>query len=439
MATKQVLGNNIVECQIVIEGKLYDCSKWREHHPGGAIILDKYHNRDATDVFYAFHGEDGFKKLSDMKSLEFPTEVDPLSADFRSFRMKLESEGWFNSSLAWYTYKTTETIGITLLGLTLGCLGHWFIGAILMGLGYQQLGWLAHDYCHQQVFKNRKLNNFFAYLTGNILSGLSVNWWKDRHNSHHAITNVLDADPDLENLPLFSWDKHDFPTIPTRWGASTLIPHQHLYFLPWTMTLKIIWNLQSFFWNKRKQSAALQKLVTTELTCLYIHHLGVFFVCWYSMGSLSATLAFIAIAEFIGGAGIANIVFMNHYACEQVNQADSKNATFVELQLQTTRNIEPSVWMNWFSGGLNLQVEHHLFPTMPRHNLMKVRPLVQQFCKEHNLPYCSLPWSECMSGVLKKLAQLSALYREHKATVLSGGPLSPSIKLRRGNHDNTAW
>jgi hypothetical protein len=69
----------------------------------------------------------------------------------REFRQKLIDEGWFESSKLWYLYKTTEVLGLSLLGVYLASLGHWVIGAILLGLGYQQQGWLSHDYCHQQV------------------------------------------------------------------------------------------------------------------------------------------------------------------------------------------------------------------------------------------------------------------------------------------------
>lgn len=426
-------------CNIVVDGKLYDCNSWKEYHPGGKEVMDKYHNQDATDVFHAFHGPEGFEKLQRMKSTEVPSEVDPLTADFRALRKKLVEEGWFESSLLWYTYKTVETLGLAVLGLTVGCyFGHWVIGALILGLAYQQLGWLAHDYCHQQVFKNRRLNNFFGYFCGNVMSGYSVNWWKERHNTHHAITNVLDADPDVDNLPLFIWDKHDFARVPTMPVSAKLIPYQSYYFLPFTLTLKIIWNLQSIFFVRRKQSAAWERVASAERRSLIIHYLALFLICFFSFNSIGAAIGFVLISELVGGAGIANIVFMNHYGCDQLNIVDGKKTNFVQLQLMTTRNIDPSLWMNWFSGGLNLQIEHHLFPTMPRHNLLKVRPLVQELCKKHNLAYQSKPFFGCLSAILKKLAFVAEEFKEHEKSLLVGDrPSSPSIKLKKGNEN--AW
>jgi len=82
---------------------------------------------------------------------------------------------------------------------------------------------------------------------------------------------------------------------------------------------------------------------------------------------------------------------------------DGQTATFLELQFLTTRNVDPTPWMNWFSGGLNLQVEHHLFPTMPRYNLLKVRPQVKEFAQSVGLPYQSKSFVGCMTEVLGKL------------------------------------
>jgi len=138
---------------------------------------------------------------------------------------------------------------------------------------------------------------------------------------------------------------------------------------------------------------------------------------------------------------------MNHYALDHHEQKDRIGTSFVDLQLGGTRNIAPNPIMNWlsvpfpsfllfffvsfafsdfhlysnsanafpradllFQGGLNLQIEHHLFPTIPRNNLLAVRPLVQQFCKEQNIPYLELSYWDCLMEVERKLHRVSAAY-----------------------------
>jgi len=355
--------------------------------------------------FHAFHGEEGFAKLKllEHKSQLAPQISVPHILAFRELRKKLHDEGWFETSLLWYLYKTTETVGIGILGLILTYFGHWLIGSILLGLSYQQLGWLGHDYSHQQCFKNRKFNNFMSYIIGTVFSGYSVNWWKDRHNTHHAITNVLEGDPDVDNLPLFVWSVDDINRMSTIPVSEKMIPYQHYYFIPFTMLLKLIWNFQTIAFAQSSHNKHLDKVANKERLCIALHFTWIFLVLYKLLPSWPAALAFFFISEFIGGACIANIVFMNHYACKQMTWIEGQSADFLELQLATTRNVDSGFFMDWFAGGLNFQIEHHLFPTMPRHNLLKVKPIIEKFCKEHGLPYQSLPFHDCMAEVLGKL------------------------------------
>jgi len=175
--------------------------------------------------------------------------------------------------------------------------------------------------------------------------------------------------------------------------------------------LKLIWALQSFFFlkNKEAQNKSYLKSLPGEKLTLVMHYLAVFFVLRMTP-SFGAGVLFFIISEFIGGAGIALIVFMNHYPLEQIDKDQGRITDFLGLQLQGTKNIEPSMFMDWFSGGLNYQVEHHLFPTIPRHNLSKVKPHVEQFCKENDLPYMSQTYYDCISSVLSKLKSIAQQY-----------------------------
>jgi len=90
---------------------------------------------------------------------------------------------------------------------------------------------------------------------------------------------------------------------------------------------------------------------------------------------------------------------MNHYACEKFIKEDGRKANFLTIQLETTKNIAPSIITDWICGGLNYQIEHHLFPTLPRHNLSKIKPIIEDFCKQNNLPYMSESFVTCFMAV----------------------------------------
>ena len=82
---------------------------------------------------------------------------------------------------------------------------------------------------------------------------------------------------------------------------------------------------------------------------------------------------------------------------------------FYEIAIRTGRNVEPTHFNNWFTGGLNFQIEHHMFPTVPRNNLFKISQKVQELCKKHNIPYHTTTFSAGMVEVLERLSTISRL------------------------------
>jgi len=323
----------------------------------------------------------------------------------------LECEGYFEPSLVYNIYKFTTTLALVILGSWLAIKGWWVLGAIITGVGFQQLGWLGHDISHHNFTKNRKLNNFLSYVVGNLLGGFSTNWWKNRHNTHHALTNVLASDPDIDNLPLFVWQEADLVRVPTSWLASIIVSYQEFYFVTWTSLLKLIWFIQSIFFvtTPEVHNKSFTKSLKWEQLTLALNALWMLTVCWFTP-SWGSFFGFYFLSQAVGGAGIALIVFMNHYALEMEAHHGRVDANFVDLQLEGTRNIRPNPFVNWFSGGLNLQIEHHLFPTMPRNRLLDVRPLVKQFCLDNGLTYDELSYWDCLVQVEKKLHRVSAAY-----------------------------
>lgn len=407
----------------LIDGVQYDATEWKMKHPGGYQILEKYHEKDATDVFYAFHRPETAKMLSALPQSTPSSQpvVDERLKSFRAFREKLVKEGYMERRVGWYVYKTLSTWALGALSVYFATLGHWLLSAVLMGIFWQQSGWLGHEYAHHCVFWSRKLNNAIVYLSSNVMQGFSVNWWKDRHNSHHAITNVLEDDPDVQNLPLFVWDIKDIPLVypnPKRTQLKLgmqLVPYQAYYWIPFTPLLRIIWMLQSFIFAKglwKHESHTLRKTYKFEYPLLLLHHALVFTFLWLTMPSLSVAASWWLIANGIGGCFIALIVFTSHYACDTYEPSERCQLNFVDLQFYTTRNIQPGFLMDWFAGGLNYQIEHHLFPQMPRCNLYEVSLLTRQWCAENGVPYQCETFYNCLRLLLIRLADVGLAWKK---------------------------
>ena len=150
--------------------------------------------------------------------------------DFRLLRETLHAEGLFEANvwffMAWFAH-------VVLLEVAAGVVAHrWAPGvmrfvvcAALLAVSQIQAGWLQHDFGHLAVFKSIRANDFWHKVTIMALKGASATWWKTRHNRHHAKTNVLGADPDIDNDPLFVLGERMAKTR-RGWALSRF---QHLY------------------------------------------------------------------------------------------------------------------------------------------------------------------------------------------------------------------
>jgi fatty acid desaturase len=364
-----------------------------------------------------------------------PTDFDDprsknLLAAFDKLRDEMRSEGLFVVKPLWYAYKTLSTLAFLPLGVYLHYHGYFWLSALVMGVMWQQLGWLAHEYCHFQVFRDRGLAKLSGYFFGNILQGFSRTWWNHRHNSHHASTNILTVDPDIDNLPMLAWAESDLDNLdkmPQFLRRS--IQYQSKYFLFLLPLLRIVWCKESFkFALDMKNSiyTTWRREASAEVATLTLHYIWTLGF-YLTLPSISWIITWYLVSHLLSGFGIAVVVFFNHYSCEKYPQGLAAN--FVCLQLFTTRNMTPGIVTDWICGGLNYQIEHHLFPTMPRHNLYKCSKFVKKFCAEQGLPYMCCGFMEGLGHVLNFLQGVADIakkrYNSH-----AGGAKSSKRSLR---------
>jgi len=189
---------------------------------------------------------------------------------------------------------------------------YFIISAVILGLFFQQSGWLSHDYGHHQVFKNRYINNIMLFLFGNILQGFSATWWKERHNAHHALTNILDNDPDVDNLPLFLWSQKELDKIPKDSFTFKLLQYQAYYFPIFLPFLRAIWLLQSFLFVRsfnETTTKAQQRRATIERIGIALHYIWYNIMIFYFIPSFPMIILYTLICEGVGGFCISSVVF----------------------------------------------------------------------------------------------------------------------------------
>lgn len=139
-----------------------------------------------------------------------------------------------------------------------------------------------------------------------------------------------------------------------------------------------------------------------ELGLIGLHYLGCFGLAFIMLPPLVA-LWYIALAQIFSGAFLA-IVFVQSHSGMEVYSAPQD---FVTAQVISSRDLQANVWNIWFTGGLNFQIEHHLFPTLPRHNLGRVCSEVRTLCKKHGLNYDTRSMAQSTKIVIRCLRDVA--------------------------------
>jgi len=97
---------------------------------------------------------------------------------------------------------------------------------------------------------------------------------------------------------------------------------------------------------------------------------------------------------------------------------DKAEVPWMKMQLKATCNIDHSTFNDWFTGHLNFQIEHHLFPTMPRHNLYKIQPYVKALCQKYNINYVCKPMFKAFADIFFSLEKSGHLWQESYAELV---------------------
>ena len=276
--------------------------------------------------------------------------------------------------------------GALLLGFA-GCLtgfilfGHsWFQLLIAAGMGilFTQVAFLAHEAAHRQILESGPRNDRLAQLLGVGVVGMSYSWWDSKHSRHHANPNRIDKDPDIA-VDTISFVEEDAAQAT---GLRALITRRQGWLFFPLLTLE---GLNLHFLGIRHMLSRGQvkdrwmelALLAARFTVLLLP-LFLFLPVGMAFACLGVQLAVFGVYM---GASFAP----NHKGMPVV--ARDAKLDFFTKQVRTSRNIGGGWWATWLMGGLNYQIEHHLFPSMPRPHLAKARTMVRRRCRELSVPY----------------------------------------------------
>jgi len=248
--------------------------------------------------------------------------------------------------------------------------------AAFSGVVLAQLAFLGHDAAHQQISSSRRRNDAFGLLLANLCVGLSFDWWVDKHNRHHRNPNQVGSDPDVER-GILAWSSEQ--AAGQRGVFRLIAKHQAGIFFP--LLLLEGWNLHVSSVQALRQK---DRHHSVERALLIAHVVVGLTVLLLVLSPLRA-LEFVAIQQSVLGLYIGASFAPNHKGMPLTDP--TAPLSFVRRQVTTSRNITGGRILTTVFGGLNYQIEHHLFPSMPSRNLARCRPIVQTFCADRSLPY----------------------------------------------------
>jgi len=407
--------NSKGDTYIIVDDKVLDVSEWMGRHPGGPQLIKQWAGQDASSAFAAMHPENTAaprailgKMIVGVMNEGYERPGKACEDDLAVIRKEAQKEGLFKPNMSFYAAHLAHIVVIEALAwAVLWTYGTGVVPMVVECLLFvttqAQAGWLQHDLGHLSVFDSSGKNHLAHRVVIGFLKAASASWWNWRHYMHHNKPNVIRMDPDVKMAYFFViGDK-----MPKSWAAKRkgIAPY----------------NWQHRYWFLVGPPFLLPVYFHVDVIARVIHTrdwkdalwIASFFGRWMLLGApLFGFLGVIALyftVRFIESHWFVWVTQMSHIPM----QVDYHNSwPWVESQLKTTCNVHESFFNDWFTGHLNFQIEHHLFPTMPRHNYHKVAPKIRMLCEKHGLDYQCKTLYRAFADIVESLRKSGELWLE---------------------------
>jgi fatty acid desaturase len=302
-------------------------------------------------------------------------------SEYTQLSRQIKRAGLMERRRGWYAGRIV--LNLTLLAggwAAFAALGNsWWqlVIAAYLAVVFTQIAFVGHDAGHRQILRTRRANDLVGLVHANLLVGISFDWWVGKHNRHHSNPNHEDLDPDISIAALaFTSDQ-----ATSKHGLIRLIARYQAYlFFPLLL-------LEAAHLHTASAKAILRNRGRTNSVegLLLLIHVAAYVAALLLVLSPLQALVFLAVQQGLFGLYLGCSFAPNHKGMPTLTEADQLD--FVRRQVLTSRNVAGSRFVDFLLGGLNYQIEHHLFPNMPRPNLRRAQPLVWAFCQQHDLPY----------------------------------------------------
>jgi fatty acid desaturase len=270
--------------------------------------------------------------------------------------------------------------------------------AVFLAVMFTQVSFLGHDAGHRQICAALRPSYVLGLLLGNLGIGLSFGWWVAKHNRHHAHPNIDGADPDVMLRVLAMTPGQ---AAASRGVARIVFRWQGFLFFPMLAGEAFSVHAASI----RALSGRPRRHRLAEAALLAVHFAGYLTAVFLVLSPVKAVV-FILVQQGLFGVYLGASFAPNHKGMPILRRQDRHD--FLRRQVLTSRNVRGNWITDLALGGLNYQIEHHLFPSMPRPNLRRSQPLISEFCRQHGLPYTEASLLGSYAQALRHLHNIGA-------------------------------
>lgn len=346
------------------------------------------------------------------------THLEPLpksaGSDFARLARRIDTAGLLRRRPGYYAARA----GLVGGGFAAGIAAFFALGdswwqlllAAFFAVLFGQVALLSHDLAHRQVFRTRRPSEIAGRIVGNLGIGMSYGWWMNKHTRHHANPNHEELDPDVDpDILVWSTDQArastGLPRLIGRWQAFLFYP---------LLTLEGLNLHYSGIRAVLRPGLRHRRLEAVLLLAHFAAYLAVLF----AVLSPVKALLFMAVHKALWGVYMGSVFAPGHKGMPTLKLGERLD--FLRRQVLTTRNVRGGLFVDIALGGLNYQIEHHLFPSMPTPHLRLAQPIVRAYCAEIGLPYYETglvaSWAEALRHLHAVGAPLRGRHYAHKTT-----------------------
>ncbi|MFI2370711.1 fatty acid desaturase family protein [Streptomyces sp. NPDC018833] len=335
-------------------------------------------------------------------------------SEFAPLLRTVKEQGLLERRPGWYARGITVNLlalAVVITGMALAG-GSWWVLLLapLLALFSARGAFFGHDAGHAQITGDRRRSRLIQLVHANLLLGMSQEWWNDKHNRHHANPNHVDKDPDVAPDVLVFTSRH---ATGRKGMYGWLTRHQAWLFFPLTtlegIALKV-YGFRAVF--SRTPSVRQNGRDRAVEAVLLLAHVAAYATLLLATLPPAHALVFALLHQMVLGLHLGMAFAPNHKGMEMPDGEHGKDWGHLRRQVLTSRNIRGGPLTDWFLGGLNYQIEHHLFPSMPRPHLALARPLVRAHCRALSVPYTETGLLDSYRQALAHLHDVGGSLRE---------------------------